>query len=452
MPEVVLASDMVATVLASLLLLAPEPRVVRISPPETSPNEVAIAINPTDPTNIVAVAQNFGGGATNGRYVTRDGGATWTRVPAANPKRLVQGDDAICFSADGSAHHTYIAFDGIFERNPRRAHSAIMMATSRDGGLTWEDPIPVVEHINSAQPMEGKPWPVADTANDSKFKGRLYVGWTRFDVYGSRSPEHRSHIYVARSEDSGKSFRAPVRISDKPGDCVDSDNTLEGAVPAVGPKGEVYVVWSGPEGLVFDKSLDGGVTWGKDKTIQTTPGGWDITVPGVGRANGLPVTTVDQSDGPDRGTIHVTWTDERNGDHDVFSMASKDGGETWSTPVRVNDDPVGNKKDQFFPWLAVDPTDGSVNVMFFDRRDLDGTKTAVTLARSVDGGKSFRNTRLPFDPFEFQGGAFFGDYSGVTAYGGRVVPIFPHYTAPRRLAVSVGLFRFKPGTHEPIEW
>lgn len=444
---------MVATVFASLLLLAPEPRVVRISPPEANaPNEVAVAINPTDPTNIIGVAQSFGMGATNGRYVTKDGGATWKPVPAANPKRLTQGDDAVCFSADGSAHHTYIAFDGIFQPNPRRAHTAIMMTSSRDGGLTWEDPVPVVEHINSAQPMEDKPWPVADSAKDSKYKGRLYVAWTRFDVYGSRSPEHRSHIYVARSEDSGKAFRAPVRISDKPGDCVDSDNTLEGAVPAVGPNGEVYVVWSGPDGLVFDKSLDGGVTWGKDKNIQATPGGWDITVAGAGRANGMPVTVVDLSDGPNRGTIHVTWTDERNGDHDVFTMASKDGGDTWSAPVRVNDDPVANKKDQFFTWMAVDPVDGSVNVMFYDRRDLDGTKTAVTLARSVDGGKSFRNTRLPLEPFEFLGGAFFGDYSGIAAYAGRVVPIFPHYTAPRRLAISVGLVRFRPGSHDAIAW
>ncbi|MBK7266279.1 MAG: hypothetical protein IPI12_08095 [Ignavibacteriales bacterium] len=42
-----------------------------------------------------------------------------------------------------------------------------------------------------------------------------------------------------------------IKISDKSGDCVDEDNTVEGAVPAVGPNGEVYVSWTGPYGLLF---------------------------------------------------------------------------------------------------------------------------------------------------------------------------------------------------------
>jgi hypothetical protein len=40
-----------------------------------------------------------------------------------------------------------------------------------------------------------------------------------------------------------------------------------------------------------------------------------------------------------------------------------------------------------FTWRAVDPADGSVNVIFLDRRDGDGTKTGVTPARSVDAAR-----------------------------------------------------------------
>jgi hypothetical protein len=43
---------------------------------------------------------------------------------------------------------------------------------------------------------------------------------------------------------------------------------------------------------------------------------------------------------------------------------------------------------------------------------------------------------------------FFGDYSSISAYDGRVVPVFMHVVEQRRLAVSVALFRFKPGTQE----
>ena len=64
------------------------------------------------------------------------------------------------------------------------------------------------------------------------------------------------------------------------GNCIDDDYTTEGAVPAVGPNGEIYVSWAGPEGLVFDKSLDGGDTWGTDIFISDIPGGWAFNVPG----------------------------------------------------------------------------------------------------------------------------------------------------------------------------
>jgi hypothetical protein len=82
-----------------------------------------------------------------------------------------------------------------------------------------------------------------------------------------------------------------------------------------------------PLGLVFKKSTDGGQTFGKEKVISQMPGGWDFGVAGLKRANGMPVTGVDLSNGPNKGTLYVNWIDARNGDEDVFVMASKDGGE-----------------------------------------------------------------------------------------------------------------------------
>jgi hypothetical protein len=232
---------------------------------------------------------------------------------------------------------------------------------------------------------------------------------------------------------------------------VDSDNTVEGAVPAVGPNGEVYVAWAGPLGLVFDKSLDGGLTFGKDKVISDFPGGWDFAVEGLDRANGMPVTGVDLSDGPNKGTLYVNWIDARNGDPDVFVMSSRDGGNTWSTPVRVNDDPLKNGKVQFFTWMAVDPADGSINIVFYDRRDTTGTQTRLTLARSVDGGRTFVNYKIDQQPFAANSRTFFGDYSSISAYEGRVVPAFMHFVDDGRLAISVALFRFKLGTQELLK-
>ena len=335
--------------------------VVRVTDPEArNPCEVSVAINPKHPGHVIGVsmqASRPGGPRTsNYLYVTEDGGRTWKSVPRRTRAKRVHGDDAITFGPDGTAHRTYIAFDGIREARPQRATTGIYTSSLRDG-VTWTEPVPIVDHVNSVEPFEDKPYICADTANDSPYRGHLYVAWTRFDVYGSSKPEHKSHIYFSRSCDNGKTYSPAHRISDTPGDCVDSDNTVEGAVPAVGPKGEVYVAWAGPRGIVCKKSTDGGWTFGKEIVVSDMPEGWDSPAPGIKRHNGLPVTGVDRSKGADAGSVYVNWIDKRNGDLDVFVAASRDGGKTWEQPVRVNDDSKGSGKDQLFTWMAVDSID-----------------------------------------------------------------------------------------------
>mgnify|MGYP000152932990 CR=1 FL=1 len=70
--------------------------------------------------------------------------------------------------------------------------------------------------------------------------------------------------------------------------------------------------------IVFDKSIDGGNTWlDEDIFINSQPGGWNYNIPGIYRANGLPITCCDISNSPNRGTIYVNWTDQRNGEDDT---------------------------------------------------------------------------------------------------------------------------------------
>ena len=439
--------------LALFATIAQAQQVVRITEPTAiNPAEVTIAINPKNPDNMIAASFQTGmppkPRAGSYHYVTFDGGKTWTTVATPDPKNLVQGDDVMAFGSDGVAYHAHLSFDGIRFPRPPRAENGMIVNVSKDGGKTWSDGTPAINHINTVTPFEDKPGLVVDNAASSRWKGNVYMAWTRFDVYGSANPEDHSQIYFTRSTDQGQTFAMPFRISDTGGDCLDSDNTVEGAVPAVGPKGEVYVVWAGPLGLVFDKSLDGGLTFGKDKVIGNIPGGWDFSVNGLERANGMPTTAVDLSNGPNKGTLYVNWIDARNGDPDVFVMYSRDGGDNWSQPVRVNDDPIKNGKEQFFTWMSVDPVDGSLNVVFYDRRDTSGSTTGVTLARSVDGGRTFVNRKIDVKPFAPNPHIFFGDYSSISAYGGRVVPVFMHFDDDKKLVVSVALFKFKPGTQD----
>jgi hypothetical protein len=453
------AGMLLASALAAPLTIAPnlsagavaELRLVDITPPEARrPAEVSVAINPTNSDHVIAVLLQSGSPGeprvTNWSYTSRDGGVSWSPVRAHNPEGRAQGDDAVVFGRDGTAYHTYISFDGIRVERPERAWSGIFARTTRDG-ITWTPPVAVVDHINTAIPFEDKPWVGVDRADSSPHRGNVYVAWTRFDVYGSENPAHRSRIMISRSRDGGRTFSPPLEISDATGDARDSDDTVEGAVPAAGPDGQVYLAWAGPKGLYFDISTDGGWTFGKDRVITATPGGWDLPVPGLERHNGMPVTAVDLSSGPRRGTVYVNWIDERNGDPDVFVASSRDGGQSWSTPVRVNDDPPGAA--QLFTWFAVDPVDGAINVIFHDRRGGKGTRTGVTLARSVDGGKTFVNYAVPVTPFDCCAkSGFFGDYNGIDAYGGRVVAAFPVLTATAQQKVQAVVARFRPGTQE----
>jgi hypothetical protein len=451
-------TPMTALLVVGLALSAPagDPpaathRVTRVTGPDAvGAVEVSVAINPTNPDHLIGVSiarikkhPNI----TDFAYVSTDGGRSWKTVPRANPQKRRQGDDVVTFTPDGLAVHAYIAFDGIRVKRPTRADSGILTSTSRDG-LTWAEPVAVVDHANTCEPMEDKPWVRADHSKDSPHKGNIYVAWSKFDVYGSKNPEHKTHIYFSRSKDAGKSFSMPQRISEQPGDCLDKSNTVMGAVPAVGPKGEVYVVWGGPQGVVFTSSSDGGWTFGKNQVIANIVGGWVIPIKGLSRCDGLPSAGADISSGKDRGSIYVTWADLRNGDPDIFVIASRDGGQTWSKPLRVNDDPKGNGKEQFFAWMAVDPADGSVNIAFYDRRDQPGTRTGLTLARSVDGGRTFVNHKIKQEPFECQPKTFFGDYIGVDAFGGRVAVLYQHFVGPKQMTISAVVFDFRPGTQE----
>jgi hypothetical protein len=175
---------------------------------------------------------------------------------------------------------------------------------------------------------------------------------------------------------------------------------------------------------MFDVSLDGGLTWGKDRFVAAMPGGWDFAVSGISRANGMPVTACDAGASPYRGTIYVGWGDQRSdtSDSDVFLSRSTDGGETWSPALRVNDDLSG--RHQFFPWMAVDQATGSLWFVFYDRRLTRGDTTEVWCARSNDGGRTFRNFRVSDSAFTPVADVFFGDYTNIAASGGKAYPIW----------------------------
>jgi hypothetical protein len=370
------------------------------------PEEPSIAINPKNPNQMVA------GANINFYYHTDDGGLTWQKGLLDSPWG-VWGDPCIIVDTNGYFYFIHLANPP----SPGTWIDRIVIQKSTDGGITWSDGSYVGKNGDKAQ---DKAWATVDRTNNY-----IYLTWTQFDHYGSALGSDSSIILFSRSIDGGLTWSDPKRINKVAGDCIDSDNTVEGAVPAVGPDGEVYVSWSGPAGLVFTKSTDHGDTWPEENIlVNTQPGGWDMNIPGISRSNGMPVTCCNLNSGPYHGEIYINWADQRNGpgDTDIWFAKSTDGGNTWSAAKRVNDDPAG--KQQFFTWMAVDPVTGHIYIVFYDRRSYTDTRTDVYLARSDDGGATFVNTKISTTPFEPQNAIFFGDYTNIAAYNNIVRPIY----------------------------
>lgn len=408
----------VTAVLADDLPRAPQAHVTALTPEAGYFTEPAVAVNPGNPQQVVAVFQDNAHAA-----YSHDFGKTWTVAEGVDPKNYkVSGDVSTVFDKQGHAFICYIAFDKLGTFN-YWAHGAtrngIFVRRSADGGKTWDaDHVPVAEQPSQPGiPFEDKPYIVADNGH-SKYAGNLYVGWTRWRLTDSQ-------MVLSRSIDGGRTWSQPVEIDAHPGLPRDDNGAAEGFDGAVAADGTLYAIWSQDNDIMFTASRDGGKKFSRARAIiHTAPIMFAIDT--LDRANGFPQVGVD----PKTNRIYVTWSDYRNGDLDVFISSSSDRGKHWSTAVRVNNDPVHNGAEQFFQWLAVDPVDGSVNVMFYDRRrDPNNRKQVVVLARSSDGGRTFNNYAWTEEPFE-AGGVFFGDYSGLAAHGGRVYGVWTEKPAP----------------------
>jgi hypothetical protein len=250
--------------------------------------------------------------------------------------------------------------------------------------------------------FEDKEWAATDLNPSSPFANTIYCSWTRFS-FGT-------DILLVRSTDEGITWNTPVQVSDQGG--------VQGSFPAVGPNGELYVVWlsyNGSGQILFDKSTDGGLTFGTDKVISNSPNAW------------FPHLAVDLSSGPNNGYIYAVWNDERNGDDDVFVSYSSNEGDTWSSAIRVNNDPVGNGKLQYWPSIAISEL-GEIVILYYDTRNTSNNNIIEAyIARSTDGGLTFTNELLSSAPSTTNipnGDVRFGDYINVDFHGGKAVPVW----------------------------
>jgi len=360
------------------------------------PNEPSICLNPINTDQIII------GANTNNYYSSSDGGITWQHG-ILNSTYGVNCDSVILADTSGNFYYFHLV-----------PNLSRVVCQKMEGFLSpWSNGSYTA--IYNSYDID-KEWATFDPVTNN-----LYTSWSRFNNWGSSSPQDSTDIFISKSTDGGITWGDQKLISNIGGNATGGFGSVHGSYPTTGPNGEVYVVWWSPEGIMFDKSTDEGETWlNVDINITGFPIQWLYSIPGIQTGVSFPVIACDRSNGPNKGTIYVNWADKRSGanDADIWLVKSTDGGATWSEPKRVNDDGPG--RHQFFNYMSIDQATGKIYIVFYDRRNYNGSNTDVYLAISEDGGENFSNYKISDSPFIPFSTVFFGHYIGINAHNDKV--------------------------------
>jgi hypothetical protein len=418
-------------------------------------SEAAIAIDPTDPNNVVEFSNRERG---VGMILARstDGGETWDVAPFARDDRFGNAccDPTLSWDTYGNLFMAWLDL---------KDSGTIPVAISTDGGQTFRmlkvlrpnppsvradedgDGRDEGEEDEGEKPgggeKEREPSPKGSSVDQPTIvtgAGSVWLTWNNNDVMQA----------------SGALVSGLGRIGkfSKRQDIPKSRNCSFGDI-AIGPAGQVFQVCT--------KDKDGTRPVMATIRAATDPDG--LGSKGFTPAKGVATTNVQQFDGispqrsrtvdaetglawdtdaasPHFGRLYLLWTDEQpneSNDTDIWLRSSDDGGVTWGAPVRVND---VTTNAQFLPRIALDPTTGNLAFSWHDARndvgdhgsgDSDGkpnTDAMYYVSFSTDGGATFSPSEAASSGVSnakaAQNGIDFGDYSGLAFFGGVAMPVW----------------------------
>ncbi len=402
----------------------------------------SLAINPTDSNKILASYKyEDENGSGSGYDLSTDAGHTWNGSRFSGPwgADLLSpiGNTSVGFNARGTAFYS--------GRAANSEVNGLFVLTSTDA-VNWGAPVEVITSTNAE--LRDQLHLAVDQRTNTPNAGSAFLIWRWFsgDNLG---------IWMSYSRDSARTWSPGVQVSDA------ANHYSSGPSIAVASNGVVYAAFqqrdndcpcSAPK-LFLDRSTDWGVTWGADRLITGAP----ITKTGALDVEGHDLVIIGQEDPVEGGlevnnyssmavapndsnTVYVAWNDGRwdtsftifqhEGKHgDIAFSRTTDAGQTWSAPMRINDDQIANGVDQFTPTIATGP-DGTIGVTWYDRRlNPGGYLYDLFYSQSTDGGLTWspnqRVSDVSSDPMigvNAKGMGDMGEYKALALGPNYVIP------------------------------
>jgi hypothetical protein len=426
--------------------------VVNVSRDTTSQNETPLAVNPTNPSNMITGNNDWNYNDGCGVNASFDGGRTWTPTlpngfipgitkytndPAVPGTGIYDfgGDPAVAFSPDGRT--AYFACFGYLAAQPYGV--VLLLSRSSDGGRTWtaggpDHPLTLVSAFKGEGQARGSfgQFPDHESIHVAE-DGTIYVPWAHFTGLSAHSP-----IYVGVSHDGGNSFAAPVKVTS--GSVRNDQDARIVTDPATG---FAYLTFDnsvqGGKGttMYVSVSTDRGTTWSKPFRFATfqnpvcvfPPYCFNISGAPFRGPGSYPVPAFD----PTTRRLYVAYTDIVGRKAQILLTYADVADITkWSTPAIV----APASGDRINVELSVEPGSGRLDLMTNDRSYTGNTLFDVAYITSVDGGGTWTTTRVTktsWDPGAYgvpcsscANGIrpFIGDYDGIVSLPGSAAMVW----------------------------
>ena len=374
-------------------------------------NEVDIAVNPTNPQNLIAAWNDYGNGNSCGLGYSDDGGVTWhtdwlrgVTPEGGNPTfDYGAGDPSVGFLSNGTAILSCAAW-GVSKSQP----SALFASRSTDGGHTWA-PVQQLTFGQNLGHLQDHNMLTID-----KYHDRALVAYTVWNGYAARS-------YALISSDQGQTYQGPYEIAaDYKKNAADTfDVSLAGA-----PDGTIYAtsgIWKhvqewNEQAVVVSQLRPGETKFTRSvKVRDLVPAPYNL--PGEQWRTSMQASIGVEANG----TVDLLTGDYVTGNLDMYLARSFDHG--LSFPQQTN--LTADANDQVMPWISVLPG-GRIDTIFYDYNRTTGLMDAV-YGQVAPGGTTMTRTTLQTGidgdaqpPRGPTGNPFWGDYIGIDSLPGLV--------------------------------